>query len=139
MTNAMDTKPNNSNKSVYKKSEFKAFLKIVEDRQVAHWVEIAEALGVSQETIVAWKKLPEAQEAIARGIQNALDGMETSGKRDWRMYFEKYKMLLGRSEVPVQINFAMQILNKYQGTSGEGISDIPRFTEIEGGSPKSPS
>lgn len=77
----------------YKKKEFEAFIRLIDEGQVGHWVEIAKALNVAEETIVAWKKLPEAQEAIQRGIDKALKGMEKAGEKDWRMYEAKLKML----------------------------------------------
>ncbi len=78
---------------VIKKDEFRAFLQAIEFKQAAHWVDIARAIGVDNDTITKWKQLPEAQEAIQKGIRNALDGMESAGKRDWRMYESKLKML----------------------------------------------
>lgn len=77
----------------YKKPEFDAFIKSIKEGQIGHWVEIATALNVDQDTIVAWKKLPEAQEAIRQGIERALEQMQTSGAKDWRMWETKLKML----------------------------------------------
>lgn len=131
-TSTKSTKP-----AVYRKEEFEAFIKLLKHGQVAYWKEIAEALGVVQETITYWKSLPEAQQARQEGLDYALSQMETAGKRDWRMWHEKYKLLAGKTEGQIQVNFVMQVLNKYDGTSGEGVSEIPRFTEIEGGSPQS--
>lgn len=79
--------------NIRKEVEFDSFIKIIEDKSIAHWQDIAEAIGVNKDTITEWRKLPEAQDAIAKGIANALDKMENTGKRDWRMWREKLKML----------------------------------------------
>lgn len=78
---------------IRKKAEFEAFIKILKGNTVAHWVQIAQALGVDKDTITEWRKLPEAQEAIKEGIRNNLEGMERAGSKDWRMYESKAKML----------------------------------------------
>lgn len=77
----------------YKDKEFKAFITAIDEGQVGHWVEIARALNVSDETILKWKKLPEAQAAIQRGIDHALMCMQQAGARDWKMWEAKLKML----------------------------------------------
>lgn len=77
-----------------KAAEFKKFLEIIEDQaQFAHWAEIARLLGLDKNTITAWKNTPEAQAAIAKGINRALKEMETAGKKDWRMWEAKLKLL----------------------------------------------
>lgn len=77
----------------YKKKEFEAFIKTISEGQVAHWLEIAGALGIDKNTVTAWKNLPEAQDAIQRGIDHALQCMEQAGGRDWKMWESKLKML----------------------------------------------
>lgn len=77
----------------YKDKEFKAFIRAIDEGNAGHWVEIARALNISEDTIVKWKKEPEAQEAIRRGIDIALKGMEKAGAKDWRMYEARLKML----------------------------------------------
>lgn len=77
----------------YKKAEFEAFIKTIKQGQVAHWVEIASALGVDKDTILKWKKLPQAQAAITEGIEHAIAQMQTAGAKDWRMWEAKLKML----------------------------------------------
>ena len=81
--------PNKPNKS----DEFEAFLDMLKGESVYFWKQIAEILGVSQETIVVWKQHPKAKEAIREGIKKNLAGMERAGKKDWRMYEAKNKML----------------------------------------------
>lgn len=81
-------------KKPYKTEEFKAFIKTIQDPTViAHWVEIAEALGVDPTTITEWKKCPEAIEARKAGIKEALYKMQYSGAKDWKMWESKLKML----------------------------------------------
>ena len=63
----------------YKKKEYKAFVSAISEGNVGHWVEIARALNVSDDTITAWKKLPEAQEAIQKGINESL-GRNENGR-----------------------------------------------------------
>lgn len=115
---------------VYRKEEFAAFLKLLEHGQVAFWKEIAEALDVDKDTITYWKSLPEAQAARARGLDYALSQMETVGRRDWRMWHEKYKLLAGKSEQAIQINFIAAVLAKYGVNEGEGVNEVPRLEEI---------
>lgn len=80
-------------KNPYKKQEFKAFLKIIKENSTAHWIQVANILGVDKTTITEWKKHPLAKDAILKGIETALKGMEKSGKDDWRMWESKLKML----------------------------------------------
>lgn len=77
----------------YHQKEFRAFIKSISEGQVSHWVDIANALGIHKNTITAWKQLPEAQEAIQKGIDHAMQCMEQAGARDWRMWEAKLKML----------------------------------------------
>lgn len=78
---------------IYKKEQFEAFLKTLKQDAYSHWREIAEAIGVDRDTIGAWKKHPRAQAVIAEGIANALAQMEIAGKKDWRMWEAKLKLL----------------------------------------------
>lgn len=84
---------NSVQKRVYKKHEFKEFLKIIGEGAISHWVQIAEILKVDQNTIAAWREMPEAQEIIAKGIDDALAKMAETGGKDWRMWQEKAKLL----------------------------------------------
>ncbi len=78
---------------VYKDIEFAEFIKEIEEGSIAHWQEIAEALGVDADTITKWKSMPEAIEARKKGISNTIASMTKAGTRDWRMYEAKLKML----------------------------------------------
>ena len=78
---------------VQKVNEYQAFLKLLKEGQFETWEVIAEAVGVHRNTIMDWKKLPEAQKAIVDGIQLAIKKMETAGKKDWKMWREKLKLL----------------------------------------------
>lgn len=80
--------------TVQKQVEFSEFLKLIEEQSVPDsWELIADAIGVHRNTITAWKKTPEFQKALARGIKNAIANMESSGRRDWRMWREKIALL----------------------------------------------
>lgn len=108
----------------YKKKEYKAFIAAISEGQVGHWVEIARALSVSDDTITAWKKLPEAQVAIQKGINNALEGMKEAGAKDWRMYEAKLKMLGINPATKIEATVddpRKEILNKYLG--GEDVRE----------------
>lgn len=76
-----------------KQEEYNAFVKVIEDGAVEHWIDIARALNVDPDTITAWKRLPEAQEAIKKGIQNAFAQMQKAGTKDWKMWDRKLQML----------------------------------------------
>lgn len=106
MSNKIKKSEKSDKLNVYKKAEFRAFLKSIRTGQWGYWSEIAKAVGVDNDTITKWKKLPEAQEAIKQGIDHSLAEMERVGARDWRMHAEKLKMLgvsgVDKSEVKVQ-------------------------------------
>ena len=103
--------------AVYKDAEFKAFLRLINKGQVKHWAQIADALNIDKNTVLRWKKLPEAQKAIAEGISTALDCMEQAGRYDWRMWEAKLKMLGITQKVDlraeVRINPVNEILKRY--------------------------
>ena len=77
----------------YKRTEFEAFIELIKGPAVAHWVQIASALGIHPTTITEWKKHPIAQKAIKDGIERATEEMEKAGKDDWKMWESKLKML----------------------------------------------
>lgn len=107
---------------IYKDVEFQEFIKEIEAGSIVHWQEIAEALDVDPDTITKWKKTPEAMEARRRGIATALAGMETAGKKDWRMYEAKLKMLGINPAIKVDAKVTdtrREILGKY-GLISEG-------------------
>jgi len=89
MTEKTEEKPTNP----YKREEFEAFIELIKGPAVAHWVQIAQALGIDKSTIMEWKKHPLAQKAIKDGVEIALERMEKSGVRDWKMWESKLKML----------------------------------------------
>lgn len=78
---------------IYKKTEYRQFLKILRQGRTTHWYEIANALGIEDATLRVWKNTPEAQQAIADGIERCLEEMEKAGKKDWRMWESRLKML----------------------------------------------
>lgn len=107
----------------YKKKEYQAFVKAISEDQIGHWVEIARALNVDNDTITAWKKLPEAQAAIQAGIDHAMKCMQQAGSRDWKMWEAKLKMLgvNPATKVDVSVNDPRkEILSKYMGESDVG-------------------
>lgn len=107
----------------YKDKEFAAFIKMIDEGQAGHWVEIARALSISEDTIVKWKKEPEAQEAIQRSIDNALIKMSESGAKDWRMWETKLKMLglNPATKLAVEVDDRRKtILDKYLGEDDAG-------------------
>ena len=76
-----------------KATEFNLFLELIEKGPVEHLGQIAEVLGVDPNTVSEWNKRPEVIEAKAKGINRTLQEMEKAGKRDWRMWEAKAKML----------------------------------------------
>jgi len=101
----------------YKDVEFEKFIETIEGDTVEHWVNIASALGVANDTITRWKKHPKAKEAIQRGINRALEGMEKAGGNDWRMYEAKLKMLGVDSTQKVDITSGGEKLPIMGGTA----------------------
>ncbi len=112
-----------SSEAILKKKEFEAFIKAIDTAQVGHWVEIARALNVSDDTIVIWKKLPEAQAAIEAAIVKSLKGMEAAGAKDWRMHEAKLKMLGINPATKIEAivdDPRTKILGKYMGEDDAG-------------------
>lgn len=110
---------------VFKKDEFREFIKTLKEGQIKHWKTVADSIGVDQDTITYWKSLPEAQDAMSIGIINALEQMEVSGKKDWRMWRETANILaLGlnpEKKVAVEVNDPRKdILDKYLGGNDAG-------------------
>ena len=77
----------------YKKTEFEAFIELIKGPTIAHWAQVAIALGINKDTITLWKRHPMAQKAIRDGVERALEEMEKAGKNDWKMWESKLKML----------------------------------------------
>ncbi len=112
-----------SKKRVFKSDQFRDFLATIKQEQIAHWENVAEAIGVARSTIQRWRELPEAQDAITLGIAHTLESMETAGKKDWRMWEAKLKML--GVNPPQKINAVIDdprksILDKYIGGDNAG-------------------
>lgn len=110
---------------VYKEVEFQEFIKAIKQGAISHWQEIAEALDVEPDTITRWKETPEAVEARRTGIAYALEQMEQAGKKDWRMWQEKLKMLGINPPQKVQAEMRdsrKEILGKY-GLGEEGAGE----------------
>ena len=85
--------------NIRKIEQFDAFIDKLEQGTAAHWSDIAAALGIGNDTIIEWRKHPRAQEAIRKGIEYALSQMEQSGRKDWRMWSDKLRMLgVGKEE-----------------------------------------
>lgn len=120
---------------VIKKTEFNEFLKIIGSKHVAHWVDIAKALNVDNDTITKWKSTPEAQKAISQGIEDAIEQMQTVGRKDWRMWESKLKMLGVNPAIRVDqnttVNIFQEIIAKYGGSVEGVIDEVPRPEGIE--------
>lgn len=125
-----------TNTKMRKSAEFKAFIETIKAGQISHWATIAEVLGVDKTTIIVWKRMPEAQEAIKQGIDYALAQMEQAGKKDWRMWESKLKMLgvnpANKFEGKVAtINITDRILKEFglsndDGQNQEAENDTPQ-------------
>lgn len=88
----------NSERTVYKKAEFDIFLQMLKKASVnpvllGTWSSIATDLGVDNDTITAWKKMPQARDLIIKAKIFALEQMQQAGIDDWRMWKEQAKML----------------------------------------------
>lgn len=107
----------------YKDKEFEAFISAIDSGQAGHWVEIARALNISEDTVVKWKKEPEAQVAIQKSIDNALRTMQEVGFKDWRMWETKLKMLGVNPATKIEAIIddpRSKILDKYMGGNRAG-------------------
>ena len=67
----------------YKKKEYKAFVSAISEGNVGHWVEIARALNVSDDTITAWKNCLK-HKAIQKGINESLGRNKRQGLKTGR-------------------------------------------------------
>jgi len=103
MTKSITAKDADIVTKVIKDTEFKHFIKIVggEGKLPEHWQLLAQALGIHQNTITRWMKMPEFEEARVKGINRRLKAMEESGKDDWRQW-EASLRLLGVKEDSTQ-------------------------------------
>lgn len=79
--------------NIENRDKFREFIKSLKEDQVRHWVELATAADVSEATISRWKQLPEARRHLDIAIINTIENMESAGKKDWRMWADKLKML----------------------------------------------
>lgn len=79
--------------TIRKVEQFEDFIKLLERGARAHWVDVAEIIGVNQDTVTAWKQHPLAREARLKGIERCLNEMERVGYKDWRMWEAKLKLL----------------------------------------------
>lgn len=85
--------------NVKKQAEYQAFIKLVGEGKIPpNWEDMASALAVRPATISAWKKLPEFQEALLKGINESFNRMSVTGQRQWQMWRERYAMLIHEKE-----------------------------------------
>ncbi len=73
--------------------EFEVFLKEIGNANLPNWTILAEALGITRQTISRWRQHPMAKQAINAAIEENLREMSIAGKGDWKMHREKLKML----------------------------------------------
>lgn len=111
----------NTNKGVVRyKWEYKNFLEFVRKRKVNRAVIYAKALGIDRRTLVHWMSQPELREALTESIDDLVDGMQTAGKKDWKMHRELLKMLGVDDETKIDVT-----------TGGEKINPISELTVEE--------
>ena len=83
----------NSANRIYKEDEFEAFIDLIGESNIGNWSIMAQALKVDRNTVQKWREHPKAKAAIKQSLAKSIEGMETAGRKDWRMYREKAKML----------------------------------------------
>lgn len=93
---------------VQKDPEYQVFIKLVGEGKIPeNWEDMADAIGVHRNTISRWKKMPEFQKALLAGIDESIKQMTHVGKKDWRMWRERYAMLMKEKKgdsIAVQVN-----------------------------------
>lgn len=91
----LEVKPKSEKSEVkpYKEDEFEHFLELIGEPNIKSWFIMAKALKVNPDTITSWKNHPRAKKAILEAIQENIKGMTEAGRKDWKMYREKAKML----------------------------------------------
>src|SRR4030043_357297 len=88
------TSQNVKNINPYKTEEYQKFIQTVENGEIPeHWQILAEALGITEQTIIRWKQLPEFQKALNKGLDKALREMQRAGGDDWKMWRERIALL----------------------------------------------
>lgn len=110
--------------------KFREFIKTLKEEQVRHWIEVATAIGVSEATVSRWKRLPEARKHLELAIINTIENMESAGKKDWRMWAEKLKMLgvnpMNRAEIKHSLDDpTAKVLEKF------GLGDAAKTDKTE--------
>ena len=91
----LEVLPNSEKSEIkpYKEDEFESFLDLIGEPNIKNWSIMAKALKVEPDTITKWKNHPRAKKAILEAIQENIKGMTEAGRKDWKMYREKAKML----------------------------------------------
>lgn len=112
------------------REKFQQFLKAIKWGVPEHWVDIARAIGVHENTITAWKQHPEAQKAIRQGIERSLAAMEQAGAKDWHMWDRKLAMLgvnpATKVDAKVSGNMVHEILTKAGLIEGDDDGQTPQ-------------
>lgn len=108
----------------YNGIEFEEFLKSIGNANIKHWSILAEALGVSRRTVIRWKQHPLAQEAIKTAIAESLEGMEKSGKDDWKMHREKAKILGVKDKTTIEHEVDVETINDVLDKLGTNYDDL---------------
>lgn len=117
-------------KKPYHKEKFEAFLGSIREGQGAHWLAIANALGVDNTTINSWRRMPEAQQAIREGAAHALACMQQSGARDWKMWESKLKMLGINPSLNLDVTSGGEKINQIKEMSDDELRErIERLSQ----------
>jgi hypothetical protein len=113
----------------YKIKEYNAFINMVKRGiPIESYQGLAEELGVSRETIIEWKKMPEYQELKQKLLDELTKGMMIAGADDWKMY-DKRRRELGilapeQKQEPIQnttniLVLPSELMTKYKIESSE--------------------
>lgn len=93
------------------KWEYNNFLEYVKKGKVERAVIYAKALQIDRRTLVHWLSQPELRMAMQASIDQIIDGMQRSGKDDWRMYRELLKILGVDEEMKLDVTSGGEKLN----------------------------
>jgi len=93
------------------KWEYNNFLEFVKKGKIQRAVIYAKALQIDRRTLVHWLNQPKLKNAMIESIDALVDGMQTAGKNDWRMYRELLKIIGVDDETKLDLTSNGQTIN----------------------------
>ncbi len=110
-----------------KKEEYEKFIAILKAGiPIESWKNLAEVVGVDQDTITEWKRTERAVKIINQTIKDSIEKMKKVGDKDWRMWREYIKLIGIDAAEQVQINAKVDTTNNFKNMTNE---ELDRYLE----------